>query len=87
MLGTSGSWWFSASVSLTWLWPPVTDPSGNWGGGDVRCAVTLHALPVAARAVMPPGMYRTALPYRALLVLGSAALLAPQLQRLSFGSS
>ena len=53
----------------------------------VRCAVTLHALPVAARAVMPPGMYRTALPYRALLVLGSAALLAPQLQRLSFGSS
>ena len=43
----------------------------------VRCAVTLHALPVAARAVMPPGIYRTALPYRALLVLGSAALLAP----------
>ena len=32
--------------------------------------------PVAARAVMPPGMCRTALPYRALLVLGSAALLA-----------
>ena len=44
-------------------------------------------LPLAARAVMPPGMCRTALPYRALLVLGSAALLAPQLQRLSFGCS
>ena len=43
MLGTSGFWWLSASVPLTWLWPPVTGPSGNWGGGDVRCAVTLHA--------------------------------------------
>ena len=85
MLGTSGFWWLCASVSLTWLWPPVTGPSGNWGGGDVRCAVTLHAQ--AARAVMPPGMCRTAQPYRALLVLGSAAVLASQLQRLSFGYS
>ena len=32
--------------------------------------------PLAARAVMPPGMCRTAQPYRALLVLGSAALLS-----------
>ena len=33
----------------------------------------------AAGAAMAPGMYRTAQPYKALLVLGSAALLAPSL--------
>ena len=33
--------------------------------------------PLTARAAMPPGMYHTAQLYRALLVLGSADLLAP----------
>ena len=80
---------------MWWVGMGVADRSmqeGLWRqrlkhSSGVRCAVILHVLPVAVRAVMPPGMYHTALPYRALLVLGSAALLAPQLQRLSFGSS
>ena len=40
----------------------------------------------AARAAMPRGMYHTAQPYKALLVLGSAALLAPYSYRFPFGS-
>ena len=55
---------------------PVTDPSGNWDRGYVRCVVTLHVLcHCTACAAMPCGMYFTAQLHRALLVLGSAVLL------------
>ena len=52
------------------------------GAAQHACKVCSHltcAGHCAAHAAMPPGMYRTAQPYRTLLVLGSAALLAPSL--------
>ena len=48
------------------------------------CGHLICAGHCVARAAMPSGMYRTAQPYRALLVLGSAALLAPTLAETLF---